>query len=46
MPKEELLNAIVKSEHITKNLFKNGLKRIARMQNLSQNDLEQILEMN
>ena len=46
MPKEELLNAIVKSERITKNLFKNGLKRIAGMQNLSQNDLEQITGMN
>ena len=46
MSKEELLNAIVKSERITKNLSQTGLERIARMQNLSQNDLEQIAEMN
>ena len=46
MSKEELLNAIVKSERITENLSQTGLERIARMQNLSQNDLEQIAEMN
>ena len=40
--KEELLNAIVKSERITENLSQNGLEKIARMQNLSQKDLEQI----
>ena len=45
MPKEKLLNAIVKSEHITENLSQNGLERIARMQNLSQNELEQIKKM-
>ena len=42
MSKEELLNAVVKSELITENLSQNGLERIVTMQNLSQNDLEQI----
>ena len=46
MSKEDLLNAIVKSERITENLSKNGLEWIARMQNLSQNDFEQISEIN
>ena len=46
MSKEELLNAIVRSEYITKNLSQNGLDRIARMQNLSLNKLEQITKMN
>ena len=36
--KEELLNAIVKSEHIIENLSQNGLEEIVRMQNLSQDD--------
>ena len=45
MSKEELLNAIVKSEPIIKNLSKNGLERIARMQNLSLNELEQIKKL-
>ena len=44
--KEELLNAIVKSERITGNFSQNGLERIAKIQNLSQNDLKQIAEMN
>ena len=46
MAKEELLNAIVKSQRITENLSKNGLDRIARMRNLSLDKLEQITEMN
>ena len=46
MSKEELLNAIVKSERITENLSKNGLERITRMQNLSLKELEQIERMN
>ena len=46
MAKEELLNAIVKSQRITENLSKNGLERIARMRNLSLDKLEQITEMN
>ena len=46
MSKEELLNAIVKSERIIKNLSKNGLEQIARRQNLSLNELEQIERMN
>ena len=35
MSKEKLLDAIVKSERILKDLSQNGIKRIARMQNLS-----------
>ena len=43
--REKLLSTLDKSEHITENLSKNGLKRIARMQNLSLNELEQIEKM-
>ena len=46
MSREKLLSAIVKSLRIIKNLSKNGLERITRMQNLSLNDLEQIKKMN
>ena len=46
LSKEELLNTTVKSERIIKNLSKNGLEQIARMQNLSLNKLEQIERMN
>ena len=46
MPREKLLSTLDKSEHITENLFKNRLERIAGMQNLSLNELEQIKEMN
>ena len=46
MSKKELLNAIVKSEHIIENLSQNRLEEVVRMQNLSQNDLEQIAKMN
>ena len=42
MSREMLLSNLDKSERITENLSKNGLNKIARMQNLSQNDLEQI----
>ena len=42
MSREKLLSTLDKSECITENLSKNGLERIARMQNLLQNDLEQI----
>ena len=42
MSREKLLSTLDKSERITENLSKNGLERIARMQNLLQNDLEQI----
>ena len=38
MSREKLLNTLDKSEHITKNLSKSGLERIAGMQNLSLND--------
>ena len=43
--KEELLNAIVKSERIAENLSQNGLEKIVKMQNLSQKDLEQIAKI-
>ena len=36
--REKLLSTLDKSEHITKNLSKSGLERIAGMQNLSLND--------
>ena len=42
MSKEKLLSAIAKSERIIKDLSQNGLKKIARMQNLSQNKLKQM----
>ena len=42
MSREKLLCTLGKSGHITKNLSQNGLKRIARMQNFSFNELEQI----
>ena len=42
MSREKSLSTLDKSERITKNLLKNELKRIARMQNLSLNELEQI----
>ena len=41
MSKEKLLSAVVNSEHVTENFSQNGLERIERMQNLSQNQLEQ-----
>ena len=41
MSRERLLSTLDKSEHVTENLSRNGLKCIARMQNLSLNELEQ-----
>ena len=46
MSRESLLSTLDKSERITKNLSKNGLKKIVKMQNLSLNELEQIERMN
>ena len=46
MLRKKLLSTLDKSERITKNLSKNGLERIVRMQNLSLNELEQIERMN
>ena len=46
MSEEKLLGAVLKYDHITKNLSQNGLENIARIQNLSLNDLEQIEKMN
>ena len=46
MSKEELLDAILKYDLITKNLSQNGLKKIARMQNRSLYDLAKIERMN
>ena len=45
MSREKLLSTIVESELILKNLAKNGLEKIARMQNHSQNELKQITKM-
>ena len=42
MSREKLLSTLDESERITENLSKNGLERIARMQNLLQDDLDQI----
>ena len=46
MSKEKLLSTLDKLERVTKNLSKNGLKQITKMQNLSLNELEQIERMN
>ena len=40
MSRDELLNTVAESEHIFKNLSQNGLKKIARMENVSQNELK------
>ena len=39
MSREKLLSTLDESEHILKDLSQNGLKQIAKMQNLSQNKL-------
>ena len=44
MSRNELLNTVAESEHIFKNSSQNGLKKIARMENLSQNKLKQIVK--
>ena len=46
MSREKLLSTLDKSERITKNLSKNGLNKIVKMQNLSLNEPEQIEIMN
>ena len=46
MSREKLLSTPDKSERIAKNLSKNGLNKILKMQNLSLNELEQIERMN
>ena len=43
MSREKLLSILDESERILKILSQNGLKRIAKMQNFSQNELEQII---
>ena len=40
--KSELLRIIYKLKRITENLFRNGLKKIIKMPNLSLNDLKKI----
>ena len=45
MSEEQLLNAILKYDRISKKLSQNGPENIARMQNLSLNELEQIEKM-
>ena len=44
MSREKLLSTLDESEHSFKNISQNGLKRIAKMQNLAQNELEQIIK--
>ena len=39
MSREKLLSTLDESEHIFENLSQNGLERIAKIQNLSQNEL-------
>ena len=46
MSKEKLLSTLDKSKCIIKNLSKNGLNKMVKMQNLSLNELEQIERMN
>ena len=46
MSKEKLISTLDKLKRITRNLLKNGLKKIVKMQNLSLNELEQIKRMN
>ena len=45
MSKKKLLRSLNKSECNFKNTLLKGLDRIAKMQNLSQNELEQIARM-
>ena len=45
MSEEQLLDAILKYDCISKNLSQNGPENITRMQNLSLNELEQIEKM-
>ena len=45
MSREKLLSTLDESERIFKDLLQSGLKPIAKMQNLSQNELEQIAKM-
>ena len=45
MSEDELLNAIVESGRILKNLSQNGLMKIAKMENYSQNGLKKIEKM-
>ena len=44
--KEKLLRTLDKLERITENLSTNGLLKITKMQNFSQDNLEQIEKMN
>ena len=46
MSKEKLLSTYDTIKRITENLSRNGLNKIAKMQNLSLNQLEKIERMN
>ena len=46
MSKEKLISTLDKLKRIIRNLLKNGLKKIVKMQNLLLNELEQIKRMN
>ena len=45
MSREKLLSTLDKLERNFNTLSEKGLKRIAKMQNLSQNELDQIIKM-
>ena len=45
MSSEELLRNFDESEHFIKNLSQNGHERIAKIQNLSQNEIKQVIKM-
>ena len=45
MSREKLLSTLDKLERNFNTLLEKGLKRIAKMQNLSQNELDQIIKM-
>ena len=44
MSREELLRTFDESERFLKNLLQNGLEWIAKIQNLSQNEIKQIIK--
>ena len=45
MSREKLLSTLDESKHNLKNISQDGHKRIAKMENLSQNELMQITKM-
>ena len=45
MSREELLRTFDESERFIKNLSQDGLERVAKIQNLSQYEIKQIIKM-